>query len=160
MRTLVEITAMAFAVAAIACGCAGSTGGDAPFVICPDSSAVVQAAQMASTLTPAEAARSMTAWMSRAELSDMAFARCIYTELRREYADRAAELDRSLDSLHRSMPVEERARLMVVSASPERVAAALVGDSTTCGLTEAIERAYTPDTALLRRFRQAIQMKY
>ena len=140
-------------------GCTIGASDAGSYGICSDSSAAAQAAEMAQLLTPAKAAGAFGAWMLEAPLGDAAFAHQLYAELRTAYGDEAPRVDAALDSLHRSYSSTDRAHMIVLSASPERVAGALLADTMMIGLIPEVERQYAADSLLLRRFRRAISYK-
>ena len=150
------------ALAALLASCAPSGSSEAGWVVCADSAATVEAARMAAALTPSQAAVSLAGWMVEAPLSQAAFVHELYAGLRRAYADDAPRLDASLDSLFALQEPAAQARMVVLSASPERAAAALVADSTVVGLIPIVEQIYAdeaPDSLMLRRFQNALPRK-
>ena len=156
MRRLPLIAAVTVAVIA---SCAPSGSSEVGYDGCADSPVAVQAEQMAARLTPAQAGASFGRWLAEAPLGEAPFAHRMYAALRAAYGDAAAELDKAIDSVHRAQPADVQARMVALSASPERAAVALLADSSGRALIPEMERVYSADSLLLRRFRQAIRLK-
>lgn len=132
---------------------------DHSYEICTDSTAVSEASRMSRQLSPSQAAEALAEWMTAATLDNREFAANLFVALRDSFENlrpgSATALDRSLDSVFASRDQTDQARMLVLSAAPERVAAAITGDLLSRLLIPEIERLYSADSMLLRRFRRA-----
>lgn len=117
---------------------------------------------MAARLSPAGAAMALADWMEQAPVDRQEFAARLYAALRdsltardREAGDR---LDIAIDSVYACLPATGQAKMLVMSASPERVAAVLAEDDTvSLCLHEQVLRLYNDHPELLSRFTRAMR---
>ncbi len=143
-------------------GC-GKKSTETVYAIFPDSTAASEGGRLASFLTPSEAAVIMSEWMTSAGLDKRQYAselfKAIHDSLDQRNPGAGKAFDRSLDSVFLLLPDSLQAKMLVLSASPERVAEVLNTQSMKIDLTGNVENIYKSDSILLKRFRRALKNK-
>ena len=144
-------------------GCHG-VGSVNEYTIEGDRPADYEAGDMASRLSPVAAAVVLADWMESAPVDRQNYTVRLYEALRDSLNARDIKsgdmLDRAIDSVYAVRPVECQAKILVMSASPERVAAALNSDSVPEVLIQQVGSLYKTHPDLFSRFQSAIVLNH